>query len=577
MPHTRVSSRHWSRHVLVGLLGYALLATGCNQQPEASVEVTKPPRHGGTLYVLVEGDDFPHIDPQRTYYTPAMNVLRLYTRTLTTYRPAPGDRGSELVPDLATDLGRPSDGNTVWQFTLKPGLKWEDGSKLTCQDVKYGVERSFSDLIDGGASAYPRSYLAGGTSYRGPYTGGNNNGHGLESIKCLDLRTIQFQLVRPVGDFSYVAALPVFAPVPAKQDTKDQYDRHPFSSGPYQVVSYGKAAGAKHRELVLARNPHWDRRTDPARKQYPDKIVVRFGQNADEMTYHMISDEGDYRYAVALDTKVPPRFVQQVINDAQLSARTVTGTTSGVRYMAINTRTVRTKACRQALVHGFDKRAFRTALGGSPYGDYAATILPPTMKAHRDFDVYDSNNKPDGDLARARLLMSGTSCPGKLTLDYMDTPLYAQASDVIVDSYQRLGIKVVKHPIAKDQFFDVVTVPAKQHDLVLSGWVPDFPNGSGTIPALFDGRTIREHVGGNQNFSLVDDKEINKLIDQANGESDLNRQYQLWGQLDRRIQEKALVVPILYDRSLQMLGSKVRGSYLHPAFLGVDLCTVGVA
>jgi peptide/nickel transport system substrate-binding protein len=577
MPHTRVSSRHWARRVLVALLGCGLLAAGCTQTAAVTARISQPPRPGGTLYVLVEGDDFPHIDPQRTYYTPAMNVLRLFTRTLTTYRAAPGDRGSELVPDLATDLGRPSDGNTVWQFTLKPNLKWEDGSDLTCQDVKYGVERSFSDLIDGGASAYPRSYLAGGAGYRGPYSGGNNNGNGLASIKCLDLRTIQFQLVRPAGDFSYVVALPVFAPVPAKRDTKDRYDLHPASSGPYQILSYGKPQGAKQRELVFGRNRHWDRRTDPVRRQYPDKIVVRFGQNADQMTHHMISDEGDYRYAVALDTKVPPRFVQQVINDPQLSARTVTGTTSGVRYMAINTRTVPVKACRQALVYAFDKRAFRTALGGSPYGDYATTILPPTMKAHRDFDVYDSNNQPDGDLARARLLMSGASCPTRLTLDYMDSPEYAQASDVIVDSYQRLGIKVVKHPIAKDRFLDVVTVPAEQHDLVLTGWVPDFPNGSGTIPALFDGRTIREHVGGNQNFSLINDKEINKLIDEANGESDLNRQYQLWGQLDRRIQEQALVVPILYDRSLQMLGSKVRGSYLHPAFLGVDLCTLGVA
>ncbi len=564
------------RRALITVLGCALMATSCSAGPESSAGVSEPPRPGGTLYVLVEAEDFPHIDPQRTYYSPAMNVVRLFARTLTTYRPAPGNKGSELVPDLATDLGRPTKGNTVWRFTLKPGVRWEDGSKITCQDVKHGVERSFAPEIDGGASIYPRSYLQASQKYKGPYQRGNNNGKGLSSVTCLDMRTIEFRLTRPVGDFSYVTALPVFAPVRAAKDTREFYDRKPFSNGPYRVTSYQPNAQDRM-ELVLERNKHWDPGTDRARQQYPKRIVVRFGQDADEMTYNMIADKGDYKYAVALDTKVSPRFVQQVINDPKLAARTVTGTTSGVRYMAINTRTVSEKVCRQALVHGFNKRAFRSALGGSPYGDYAATILPPTMKAHQDFDVYGTNEKPEGDPARARMLMGGANCPTKLTLDYMDSPAQAQASDVIVDSYQRLGIRVVKNPVPKEKFLDVVTIPSKQHDLVLTGWVPDFPNGSGTIPTLFDGRSIREGVPGNQNFSLVNDEELNRLIDKANAEADLERQYKLWGELDRKVQEKALVVPIVYDRSLQMLGSKVRGSFLHPAYLGVDLCVVGIA
>ncbi|MGH3735289.1 MAG: ABC transporter substrate-binding protein [Micromonosporaceae bacterium] len=561
------------RRLLAGIVVVGLAAAGCTDNPELHAETAKPPAPGGTLYVLVEGEDFPHIDPQRTYYVPASNVTRLFARTLTTYRPEPGAAGSELVPDLATDLGRPTEGNSVWQFTLKPGVKWEDGSPVTCRDVKHGVERSFAAEIDGGASIYPRTYLTGGKDYRGPYVGGNNNGDGLDSVRCLDERTVEFHLTRAVGDFGYVAALPVFAPVRAAEDTRGGYDRKPFANGPYRVTSYAPDE-SKRMRLVLERNRHWDPRTDPARKQYPDRIEVRFGLNADRMTYDMISDRDEYKYAVALDTKVPPRFVQQVINDSVLSGRTVTGTTSGVRYLAINTRTVKDLACRQALVHGFNKRAVRTALGGSPYGDYASTMLPPTMQAHLDFDVYGSNANPGGDRGKALKLMEGKDCPTKLTLDFMNTPLYAQVADVITDSYQRIGIEVRKHPIPKDEFFDTVRFPGKQHDLVLAGWVPDFPNGSGTIPALFDGRAIVD--GANVNYSLVNDRELNQLIDAANAEADLTRQYQLWGALDRKIAEKAVAVPIVYDRSLQMLGSGVRGGFLHPAFLGVDLCTVGV-
>lgn len=562
------------RCALLHLLVCGLLATGCAATAGPGVAMASP-RRGGTLYVLVESRDFPHIDPQRTHWAPALNVIRLFSRTLTTYRPAAGRRGSELVPDLATDLGRPTGRNTIWQFTLKPNLRWEDGSEVTCQDVKHGVERGFSRLIDGGASIYPRTYLEGAAGYRGPYHGDNNHGVGLGSVSCLDPRTVQFHLTRPVGDFGYLTALPVFAPAPRSRDTRERYDQRPFSNGPYRVVRYDTRRG--ERELVLERNRHWNPRTDPARSQYPDRIVVRFGQEADEMTHRLIEDRGEYRYAVALDAKVSPRFLQEVINDPRLSARTVTGTTSGVRYLAVNTRSVPDLVCRQAMIHAFNKRAFRAVLGGSPYGDYASTILPPTMRAFQRFDMYRTLARPNGDLARARMLRSGARCPDRLVLDHMDTALHSRAAEVIVDSYQRLGIRVVRNPIPSDRFLDVVTVPSRQHDLVLTGWVPDFPNGSGTIPALFDGRSIRADRRGNFNFSLVNDQEINHLIDAANRESDLRRQYPMWGDLDRKVQEKALIVPIMYDRALQLMGSRVRGGFLHPAFLGVDLCNLGVA
>ena len=40
-----------------------------------------------------------------------------------------------------------AEGNRVWDFQLKDDIRWEDGSPITCADVKYGVERSFSSLF----------------------------------------------------------------------------------------------------------------------------------------------------------------------------------------------------------------------------------------------------------------------------------------------------------------------------------------------------------------------------------------------------------------------------------------------
>jgi len=70
--------------------------------------VNKSDATGGTLkYVLSDAPD--SMDPGDTYYAFNWNFTRLYARPLTTFKPAPGKAGLELVPDLAESLGEVSD------------------------------------------------------------------------------------------------------------------------------------------------------------------------------------------------------------------------------------------------------------------------------------------------------------------------------------------------------------------------------------------------------------------------------------------------------------------------------------
>src|SRR5262245_7264317 len=147
------SVRPHRRRTLIALaLVSALALTGCDLA--GASDSAPQPKKGGTLYVNLVGG-FDSLDPQVAYSANSANVGRLITRTLTTYRSQPGDAASQVVPDLATDTGRASENNTVWKFTLKPGVKWQGGEPVTCQQVKYGIERSFSSLLPQGAT-YPR-------------------------------------------------------------------------------------------------------------------------------------------------------------------------------------------------------------------------------------------------------------------------------------------------------------------------------------------------------------------------------------------------------------------------------------
>lgn len=530
-------------------------------------KATETARSGGTLDILFLAD-FEHLDPQRNYVLPAMEFgSRLLYRTLTAYDSKPGPAGSRIVPDLATDLGRPSNHGMTWEFTLKTGVRFENGAPIVCADVKYGVERSFSRQITDGPK-YAQAYLADTEGYPGPYVQGDNRGVGLPSITCKDSRTIVFQLAHPVGDFNYTVTLPQFSPVPKAKDTGVAYDNRPFSSGPYEIETY-----VRGKSITLVRNPYWDPKTDPVRKAYPDKVHAVFGLDPAVIDQRLIADSPPDQTALMLDSFVQPEDLQSVLGDRSLRKRLVTGLSGYVRYLAINTAKVRDIRVREAIEYAIDKEAYRRARGGASAGAYATTMITPLMTSHKDFDVY--RVPPAGDQATARALLTEAGALGsKLTIDFADTPTNAESAAAFQRALDKSGFVTSLKPIDVDVYFSTIGNSAGQDELVLAGWGPDWTNGSSVIPPLFDGRRIT--IRGNENYAQLDDPEINKLIDDANLVTDLHRQAALWGDLDQKVMEKAAVVPLIYDRTNQLVGSKVKGGFLHSFYGQTDLATLSV-
>jgi len=157
----------------------ALTAAACGgggSTPTASkTDAASAPKAGGTLYYLTKRPA-EHMDPQRTYIGRDLgNQSRLVYRTLTQYKSGNADVSKKILPDLATDTGTASDSGKVWKFTLKDGVKWEDNSDITCEDLKYGISRTFATDVITGGPAYALQFLGipkdakGASVYKGPY------------------------------------------------------------------------------------------------------------------------------------------------------------------------------------------------------------------------------------------------------------------------------------------------------------------------------------------------------------------------------------------------------------------------
>lgn len=564
-----------TRAARVGAVGFALalVAGACggggDSQSNSDTGSTEQGKKGGTLTFL-DISDFEHIDPQRNYVGSTLNFARLFTRTLVTFKAVPGPEGTSIVPDLATDLGTASDGNKSWTWTLKDGVKWEDGSPITCGDIKYGVERSFSKLITDGPQ-YAQQYLTGTKGYEGPYVGGNNGGKGLESIVCDGDKKITFKLNKAVGDFNYTTTLGQFAPVKAEKDTKEKYDNNVFSSGPYKIQTY-----TRDKEMVLVRNDNWDPKTDEVRKALPDQIRAEFGLEASVIAQRLIADAPADQTAVMNSVAVPPENIQEVLSNPALKERSVSGLTGFTRYIAINTKKVPDANCRKAFILAMNKETYRGVLGGESFGDYGTTMITPALKSYKDFDVYGLKDKPTGDVAKAKeALAAGKNCPTTVKYDFSNTETQQKVAAAVVESFKRIGVTVVPNPIERKQYYTTIGKTSVQNELSIAGWGPDWPNGSSVIPPLFDGRQIVPE--GNQNFAQLDDPEINQLLDAANNEADLDKQAELWGDLDQKVQEKAATINLIYDKIVQLRGSKVGGAYLAAAYGYFDAVSLSAA
>ena len=589
----------------------ALAISACETTPRPSASSGPPseptpqptsaprPQTGGTLHVLTQSEQWNHVDPQRisTQEDLAFFGATLY-RSLVAYTASPDPiEGTTLVPDLATDLGRASDGGRSWTFTLRDGVSFQTGDPITCEDIRYGVSRTFANNVISEGPRYAIQYLDVPTataldadkgflsSYHGPYASTPGQQAVFDkAVECSpDHRTITFHLNRPLGFFNAVTTLGFF-PVPRTADTGETYGttpgEFPVSSGPYMVERYIPNA-----EMVLVRNPSWSAASDPIRKAYPDRWVVEFAIDPAEIDRRLMASEGDDAFAIQYG-QVQPRNLATVFDPTgapreQFAGRAVSGFDPYSRHYWIDTTRVTSLQIRQALMVALDRASVRAAAAGeSPFADGALTagfgdgVLKPSIgRDYAPTGLWDSSFgrviPPSGDpeLARALIAASGETLP-KLIFRAADTPTNQRVGRAVIDSLARAGIQVEFQPIEASHCYRPCQ-PDMTGDFGAAGWGHDFANASTVIPPLFTRTPSSDQSFDGSSYpdlSQVDDPSVDAAVDDALATLDRGQQAAKWQALNRRAVENAWVIPTFFGQSQTIAGTKVGPIYRWPAY-----------
>ena len=530
------------------------------------------PQAGGILTMLEHEPRLDHLDPTRIYTGRDLAFMNAFhTRTLVAYNPVPGEAGAGIVPDLATNTGVPSNQAKVWKFTLRPGTKFEDGTPITCEHVRYGVSRVFAQDVLPGGPTYLITWLDipkdadGNSIYTGPY---KNTPAGVKAfnkaVACSkDNRTITFTLNKSIADFNYLATYGVISPVQKSKDTGDKYDLNPQSTGPYKIVENSDT------QLKMVRNKYWSKASDPVRTPYPDEVVILYGMDEEVIDQLMLEDT----IPTAINFGGPlPTNRDKFFKDDKFKNRRMNNSDPYARYYAFNLKKMPCLEVRAAMYYAWPIKALLDYAGGPDYaGSYATGAISPLVALDyaptKVVGPGSADFKPEGNYTKAQSLLDAakTKCPDNykkatdtgITLDVRQSVTLNDTIPIIEASMAKVGIKV-KWNIISAGYYSTVMNPAKQNDMSASGWGADWANASTVIPELF---TSSGGFNLTQNSDDPNYKAFEARVDAAMKVTDRKKQAALWKALDKEAAGYFWHLPTTFGKAQEVWGSALQNVF----------------
>ncbi|MFE0728449.1 ABC transporter substrate-binding protein [Streptomyces antibioticus] len=571
-----------ARAMVVAVAAGALALTGCSdngsgkakdesKSKEDAAEQSKPvayadaagstgpakevtgAKSGGTINVYMQSD-LSHMDPGQIYVSDAGQFSNLIHRGLTDYQE--DEKGNlTVVGDVATDSGTTTDGGKTWKYTLKDGIKDEDGNAITSADVRHSIERLYSKVIFDGPT-FVQSWLSG-PDYRkalpdGPYKGKHLPDSVLETP---DAKTVIFKFDTPRPDLPQALAMAGYSLVPEKDDTKEKYDKAPKALGPYKIAEYKSG-----KTLKLVKNDQWDPKTDSVRHQYADGFNFSLTIDGASQTKRLIADQGEAKNAIQFTDSVDPAQIQDVVSAPDVNKRTIKGYQVYVWQMTFNLDRLKDKKIRDAITYAIPNQALIQADGGKYGGELAGGLFAPTLPGYDDsYDPFGKKKTPNGNQAKAKELLkeAGFKEGTKITYAYSNSPRGQAQAVIIKDALEKIGFDVQSKEIDRASFYEQIGKLDNPYDLYMTGWGQDWSSPSTVVTPVYDGSLV---ANGASNYSHVKDAKVDALIQEAL-KLQPEEAAKKWEEAHHRLVEEINpAAPVYYSKQIQLFGSNIGGA-----------------
>jgi peptide/nickel transport system substrate-binding protein len=409
----------------------------------------------------------------------------------------------ELVPALATSWTR--DGNLLWKFNLRKGVKFHDGTPFTADDVVFTIERAMSP-----------------TSNFRVYTTGIQGARKIDDHTVLVYTTVPNPvLLRQLTELRIMSRAwseknKVTKPQDFVKKEETHAARNANGTGPYML---------KSREVdvrtVFVENPNWWGKA--GRKGNVTEVVYTPVKSESTRTAALLSGELDF----VLDPA--PQDIARMKQNANI--KVVEGSETRTIFIGLDQfreelqfSNVKGKnpfkdlRVRQALYHAIDIEGIKRAVMRGLSDPTGAIIAPQvngwTKEAHQRLPY---------NVETAKKLLAEAGYPNgfEFTLDCPNNR-YINDEDIckaVVSMWARIGLKVNLNAMPRATYF--AKIQKFDTSAYLLGW------GVPTFDALYSLQSLAMTVGkegdGNFNLGRVSNPEFDKLVTAMKSEVDVKK------------------------------------------------------
>lgn len=434
------------------------------------------------------------------------------------------------VPTVANGRARLAGQGMEVEFTLREGLRWADGTKLTTRDIALGweVEKIF---------APPAS---------------------VNGIDIIDERSYRVRLKTPRYDFDRLTPSPIAEHIEgaifaSRKDPLDYGQRSAFNrapetpglwNGPFRVTGF-----KVNESVTMERNPTWEGPGPHFRR-----VTFRFIENTSALQAALLAGDIDTVYGLTLDQALGLEKREA----AKFDVSFIPAISTNSLYVQLDNPILADVRVRRAIVQAIDRQTLVNRLyeGKVPV---ANSILSPVEKS-RDPNV--KQWKYDPAAARALLAEAGWK-PGpdgilvnasgeRLSLDLVHSTgirVVELVGQVIQSQLKTVGIEIV----IKAEPVRVLlgeTVRKRQFKaLAMFNWtpapdgIPYFTYHSSRVPSA-------ENAYAGTNYMGLRDPAMDGLLDGAIAELDPARRQVLWNGIQGYIAENLPIIPLHHGTNI---------------------------
>ena len=495
---------------------------------------------GGVLRWSLEGiNELPALDPPLAGASQSVGVISLVFEGLVRL-----DSQLKIAPAGAESWDI-KDGGKTFIFHIRKGLKFANGDPVSADDFAYSLNRAFGPDFANGNAGYYLSNIVGSMDVT------NAKAKTISGVKVIDPQTLEIDLQTPSVYFLYQLTFPASFVVSKKAVEADptKWTDTAFGTGPFMVKEW------KHNESIsLVPNPnYW------LGKPQISEIDMPFIQ--DPATALKLYQTGE------LDIMGSYNFPTDQISSVSSLPEFKQVNQFFVAYIGFNNAKAPFKdvRVRQAFAKALDKPTLiNKVLEGAVL--QADTIIPPGMPGfNQAAAAIQQFNAAD-----AQKLLADAGFPdGKgfpkvaLSINNQD-PNYAKIAATLKQMWkENLGVDVEINTEELAKFNDDLTATANKPEdpaafsMYISVWGADYPD-----PQNFVSQQLRTGVGNNNGH--YSNSQFDKLVDQADVETDQAKRLDLYQQAEKIALTEVGWLPLFYGKADLLIRPTVSGLVVTP-------------